>query len=359
MDVYLLAILAVAGLFLAAFVVSYARGPARVRNGFFFNGFLVFLGVSYIYWALATQNSLLSFPVYLLGALAALTLLFGVYVLIGLLLLNARLMRKRERRSLANSLTLLLALLLIALAVLPVLVPNMPLWLAAPYFGLLSVLGYHFVYVLNFLSASLWCNLARPRLRQDYIVVLGSGLIGGKVTPLLAGRINRAIKFYNKQKKKGKKPPPKLVLSGGRGKDEPVSEAQAMKSYALLRGIPQQDILLEEQARNTWENMDYSKKIMDAHSGGQAYRALYATSNYHLLRAGVLGRRAGLRLWGIGGRTAWYYLPNALLREYLALLNLYRRRNLIMAILLFLAGMGLVLFPALLAWLRPGAVGGG
>jgi Uncharacterized conserved protein len=56
-------------------------------------------------------------------------------------------------------------------------------------------------------------------------------------------------------------------MSGGKGSDEKLSEAQAMKNYALEQGIPEEDILLEDTSVNTMENLANSKKIIDARDG--------------------------------------------------------------------------------------------
>ena len=73
------------------------------------------------------------------------------------------------------------------------------------------------------------------RYKFDHIIVLGAGLIGEKVTPLLASRINRGIAIWKKQEK-----PCYLIMSGGQGADEVISEAEAMKRYAIEQGVPEE-----------------------------------------------------------------------------------------------------------------------
>ena len=154
--------------------------------------------------------------------------------------------------------------------------------------------------------------------------MLGGGLKNGKVTPLLAARVDAALKFAWKQSKTGRKPP-LLIMSGGHGEDEPLSEAEAMKEYAMEQGYDESRILLEDQSGNTAENMKFSREIMEEHSEGKPYRCVDATSSYHLLRAGIYARRAGMLMGGIGGKTAFYYLPNAVLREYIAYLVMHKK----------------------------------
>ena len=74
--------------------------------------------------------------------------------------------------------------------------------------------------ILNFLTVSFLYQFNRPRYNQDFIVVLGAGLINGEtVSPLLAKRINKAIAFYRAQSRATLNPPI-LLMSGGQGADE-------------------------------------------------------------------------------------------------------------------------------------------
>ena len=192
---------------------------------------------------------------------------------------------------------------------------------------------YFAVAFLNFLTVSVLYQFNHPRYRQDYIIALGAGLIDGeRVTPLLARRIDTAISFYRRQLAKTKKEA-KLLMSGGQGSDEKISEAQAMKNYALSQGVPEEDILLEDKSTNTLENMRFSKAIMEQRSP-EGYQAIFTSNNYHIFRAGMYAREAGLKADGLGAKTAFYYLPNAFLREYIAILMLHKRRHLVVVTLI-------------------------
>lgn len=138
----------------------------------------------------------------------------------------------------------------------------------------------------------------------------GAGLSKGeKLTKLLAERVDKAMLVYQKAPT-----PPYLIPSGGRGDDEKISEAEAMKKYLIENGIPEDHILAEDQSTTTFENLVNSKKIIDAR-GGRCYTAL-VTSNYHVYRALRYCRKVGLQCTGIGSHVAFYYWPSALIREY-------------------------------------------
>lgn len=321
--------------FFGIFALVYWRNKTGIASGFFFLCSLASVGLFAFAFTIEYESTVTLFILLALAVLLLLILSFGLYVLIIFLLFNARAVFKRERRSLANSLTLILALALIAANVLSVVLLsyNLPDWIWWIQGSVYTVTLYYFFHIMVFLTSLLLCNLARPSKKQTYIVVLGSGLIDGQVPPLLAGRIDKAIQFYNKQKQK--RQPPKLVMSGGQGADEPLPEARAMRLYALQKGIPSEDILIEDQSVNTLQNMSFSRKIMEEDAAGAPFRCIYSTSNYHLLRAGIYAKKADLRMDGIGSKTAFYYLPNALLREYIAFLRMHLKRNIIIVFLLF------------------------
>ena len=77
---------------------------------------------------------------------------------------------------------------------------------------------------------------------------------------------------------------------------------------------------------------------MDSESCGKPYKCIYATSNYHLLRAGIYARKAGLKINGIGAKTAFYFLPNAILREYIAYIYVYFKQNIVFGVLGLIGG---------------------
>ncbi len=152
-----------------------------------------------------------------------------------------------------------------------------------------------------------------PRSKDfDYVIIHGAGLINGeKVSKLLQERLDKAIVVYRKDPS-----PTKLIPSGGKGSDESISEAEAMKRYLLEQGIPESDILMEDQSTTTLENLEFSKALIDSREG-RKYTAL-VTSNYHVYRALRYCRRVGLKCKGIGSHVAFYYWPSALIREFIA-----------------------------------------
>jgi uncharacterized SAM-binding protein YcdF (DUF218 family) len=146
----------------------------------------------------------------------------------------------------------------------------------------------------------------------------------GTPTPLLRGRIDRAVEFYKKQTASGEKTP-YFIPSGGKGSDEVISEGECMKNYLIENGIDESIIFPETESTTTLENMKFSKKIADEHK--ENANILFSTTNYHIFRSGILSAKAGLRADGIGAKTKWYFWPNAAVREFVGLLTAHKLKQ--------------------------------
>ena len=184
---------------------------------------------------------------------------------------------------------------------------------ANPWVLLVAFTVFYFSFlVLSFVVYSVFIQIMPHRMNFNYVIIHGCGLAGGeRLTKLLSNRVDKAIEIYNKCKVK-----PVIIPSGGRGSDEKISEAQAMKDYLDSHGIPEESIVLEDRSATTWENLEGSKAIIDAGKGGK--KAALVSSNYHIYRCLRLAREVGLKCTGIGADVAFYFWPSALIREFIA-----------------------------------------
>ncbi len=157
-----------------------------------------------------------------------------------------------------------------------------------------------------------------PAPDADYILILGCKFRrDGTLTPLLRGRVDRAVAFWKRQRElTGKEAV--LMPSGGQGADEPIAEAEAMRRYLVAQGVPEGRIVLEDRSRNTFQNMQFSRGLIEKEAPGA--KVVYATTNYHVFRSGVWANLAGLPSEGVGSRTKWWYWPNAFMRECVGLM---------------------------------------
>jgi len=184
-----------------------------------------------------------------------------------------------------------------------------------------------------------------PDKDKDYLIILGCGLRkDGTPTPLLRGRVDRAVAFYKRQKAETGKEL-HFITSGGQGPGEANSESLAMKNYLLQQGVPEELIIEEDKSSDTLENMKFSKAIIDERGGG---RVVFATTNYHVFRSGLYARRVKMRAQGMGAKTKWYFWPNAAVREFVGLLTAHRLKQALIlgGIIVFYVGLTLVAYLA-------------
>ncbi|MDF7664996.1 ElyC/SanA/YdcF family protein [Bifidobacterium sp. ESL0745] len=190
---------------------------------------------------------------------------FTPVIVVGFLVINTFIVVRHEGFSLSTILPALFALVMMAC----ILIYPLTFYFNASQWGksiglLIALEGLWFFF--TFAALLLYSTIYRilPRRRQyDYIIILGAGLRGTKPTPLLRGRIDKAVDLWLRQERKGL-----FVVSGGQGADEEISEAEAMKRYLVEeRGVPAEKIIKEDQSTTTFENLRNSKVIMDSRSG--------------------------------------------------------------------------------------------
>ena len=167
---------------------------------------------------------------------------------------------------------------------------------------------------------------AVPAYDKDYIIILGCSIDKrGGLLPLLRGRVNRAVRFaWEQEIATGKAL--RYVPSGGQGPNEIMSEGSAMGFYLMTHGAEEYEVIPEKQSRNTWENFCFSKKLIEEMTPHP--KVAFATTNYHILRSGILANKAGLDAQGIAGDTKWYFWPNGFVREFFGILAMERKVHL-------------------------------
>lgn len=322
------------------FLYLWLKEPRRLLNGITFTIFFIVFLTELAVLIFSTNNMLF---IVIMGTLfVSIIALIGFIMVImwALLLWNAILVWKRESHTLSNMLTLFLAIFLIALWFINAFMAGrtqfLPDWFNVLISGLPFIGLYLGICSYNFLANVFLYQFLPRRYKTNYLIVLGAGLINGDtVSKLLGNRIDAAMKFANKQIKKGR-PAPKIVFSGGQGPDEKLSEAQAMANYAIDHGWDKDLVILEDKSRNTLQNMQFSKAIIQKDFGSEKAYIKFFSNNYHIFRAGLYAKMAGIAANGIGAPTRMYFLPNALIREFVAVLLMNKKRHMIMIGLILL-----------------------
>lgn len=141
--------------------------------------------------------------------------------------------------------------------------------------------------LLFFLSfcAVLYGDRDNIRGTPDVMLILGCEVKPWGPSELLLDRLDEALGYLEEN------PQLPVIVSGGQGPTEPTSEAQAMADYLIEHGIPEHQILLEDQSTNTAENMVYSYQLWQEQEKDS--HVLVVSNGFHLTRAELLAERAG------------------------------------------------------------------
>ena len=148
---------------------------------------------------------------------------------------------------------------------------------------------------------------------EDAVVVLGAAVFGRQVSPSLAQRLDVAIDYHRSN------PTALIVVTGGQGPQEDVTEAAASREYLLARGVPEAAIVVEDRSTSTEENFSFAKVLLDERLDGD-YRVAFVTNEYHVWRASRLAAATGLDARHLHSTTRWYVWPSSYLRESAAVL---------------------------------------
>jgi len=140
----------------------------------------------------------------------------------------------------------------------------------------------------------------------------------GELLVGIAARLDKALSVYHSQRTK-----PIIIVSGGQGPDEPISEALAMKRYLIAHNVPENHIFMENQSTNTRTNFLYSKSIIHSMMPTSS-QMLCVTSQFHILRALKFAKKAHLSFDGIGSRTPYHFLAQSMIIDFLGLMYQYK-----------------------------------
>ncbi|MGE5704299.1 MAG: YdcF family protein [Clostridia bacterium] len=150
---------------------------------------------------------------------------------------------------------------------------------------------------------------ATPTRKADAAIVLGAAVWGERPSPGLRERLAVAVTLYKEHYVK------KLIASGGVGEGKQISEALAMKNYLLEQGIPEDDILLEEQSHTTYENLQNSRHIMQEYGFTNAY---VVSHGFHLARAVDMAEALEMDVTPAAAESKVLTIPYHKAREVLA-----------------------------------------
>lgn len=151
---------------------------------------------------------------------------------------------------------------------------------------------------------------------EDVLIVLGCAVHGETPSPTLYRRLENAVIYANKN------PNALIVVSGGQGPQEKISEAEAMARYLKENGISSNRIILEDKSTSTYENFKFTKKILDKKID-KSYSLCYITNDFHSYRANSLAKLNGFNPTSFNCKTDIFSFVPLYLRECLAVIKLW------------------------------------
>ena len=158
------------------------------------------------------------------------------------------------------------------------------------------------IYILSGIKGS-------ERKGLDALVVLGSQIREDGPSKSLLFRLQEADRYLKEN------PQTLCIVTGGQGYNEPITEAEGMKSYLVENGIGEDRIIMEDRATTTYENLLFSSAFLDRKNDHVGI----VTNNFHIKRSICIARKLGYsHVCGIAGYSMPSFLPNNLLREVLA-----------------------------------------
>ncbi|WP_123053024.1 YdcF family protein [Clostridium sp. JN-1] len=180
---------------------------------------------------------------------------------------------------------------------------------------ILLILIFTAAIILTGLDIICFGNNAVPK-RSDCIIILGCRVYGSTPSSFLKSRVEKGFELYKDGYGKY------IIVSGGRGSGENISEAEAMKRYLVSKGMDSSKILIDDKSASTIANLINSKAIMKKND---LKTAVIVSNKYHLNRASLMAKHEGIEASCSGVFVASHKYDEALgyIREIPALFKYY------------------------------------
>ncbi|MEG0369104.1 MAG: YdcF family protein [Hungatella sp.] len=212
---------------------------------------------------------------------------------------------------------------------------QVPLWMpvsAVTFFGTVLV-------IFGIVETMVFLGVASPDMPHlDYVIVLGAKVRTDSMSNSLQKRLDKAIEYSQQN------PDTVLILSGGKGADEPVCEAKAMYDYLVYNGVPKKQLMMETISTSTVENIAYSKVLIDQTeekkkesmkekgrpiapgpfliAEDKPIRIGVLTSDFHVFRAKKIAEKWGIPdIYGIASKSDPVLFLHLCVRECAAILK--------------------------------------
>ena len=184
-----------------------------------------------------------------------------------------------------------------------------PLWLR----GTVGVLLAAGLLIFSFLCTKVIKGMRSPGSSGlDYVVVLGAQVKGEVPSKALHKRLVKALQYLRENEDT------MLILSGGQGPGEEITEAECMRRWLAAQGVKPEKMILEEDSVSTRENLEFSERMTDCADR----RTGILSNNFHVYRAVRLARKLGYQYaQGIAADSDSIMQVHYVVREVFALVK--------------------------------------
>lgn len=134
-------------------------------------------------------------------------------------------------------------------------------------------------------SIFLYGQSVKPE-KSDCIIVLGCQVYGTVPSPFLKSRLEEGLRLYNQGYGSF------IIVSGGKGAGEDITEALAMRDYLVSRGVSQSSVIMESDSASTYQNIINSKRVMN---NCNLKSAVIVSNSYHLRRISLIAEKESLK----------------------------------------------------------------
>jgi uncharacterized SAM-binding protein YcdF (DUF218 family) len=169
---------------------------------------------------------------------------------------------------------------------------------------LIIVAGAAYITIISYNMVQIAKHSPVPNAKS--MIILGAKLNGDQPSLALKSRLDVALVYLHNNSVT------KVIVSGGKGSDELVSEAEAMKKYLMDHQIGASRIQTEALSTSTFENIKFSKKLL------QGEPIILVSNDFHILRAKMIAKRQGLLVDTLAAPTPKSVRVQLYLREYIA-----------------------------------------
>ncbi|WLR51739.1 YdcF family protein [Bacillus tianshenii] len=147
-----------------------------------------------------------------------------------------------------------------------------------------------------------------PKKDAAYLIVLGAKVNGEQMSHVLTNRAKAAVAYLQEN------PDTKVIATGGQGKGEDITEAEAVSRYLIKQGIDEKRIIKEERSTSTYENLTFAKAFMKEEDN----EVVIVSNDFHVYRALKIANRLDIEAEPLAAETPLIARPQLYVREYAA-----------------------------------------